>query len=96
MRNHDAGVLNVLLGQRLESAAQVLGEEGFCDGVEGGSVFRTREPVTLVGLENVGDRYVALFHSFHNLIRLRLCDPHVVRTLPNQQRLGDPIHVRKR
>lgn len=69
----------------LSASTQMTCEECFCHCEEGESVRGTGKPMTFIGGQNVGRRNLSARHRFDNLIRLRLLDARIVRTLTEEQ-----------
>ena len=73
----------------LEPAAQVPGQEALGRGVELQPVFRLGEAMALVGEQHVFVLDPGFLERRHDLLRLGLLDPRVVRALGDQQRDPD-------
>ena len=77
-----------VLADRLGAAAQVCGQEGLGDGIEGDAVLRHRKAVSLLGVEHIRDRQGLGAHGGDDLVGLGLLHARIVGALADQQRLG--------
>src|SRR5258708_18899898 len=85
-----------VLADRLAAAAQMLSKKSFGDGVERHTVFRAREAVPLVRIDDICHGQMAVAHGAHDLVGLLYLAAHVVGSVPDQQRPTNPVHFVKR
>ncbi len=81
------------------ATAEMVGEERLHDGFEGYVVFRPRETVSLVGIDDIDHRNVLFRHRGDNLVAPGHLAAHVVGTVTDQYRLRDvagPVQRRAR
>src|SRR5207244_10914940 len=79
-----------------EAASQMLRQKRLHDGGERAAVFRSSESMTLVGIDNVGDRNAALLHCRYDLLGFGCLDPYVVGALTDEKRTHDAADVIER
>src|SRR6476646_11168220 len=75
-----------VLADRLAAAAQMLGKKGFGDGVERHTVFRAREAMPLVRIDDVCHGQMAVAHGAPGMVGFLYLGAHVVGSVRDQQR----------
>src|SRR5262249_60556795 len=81
---------------RLGAAAEVLGQELLGLGVEVETVFRPREAVAFVGVDDIFHRLAGGAQRFDDLIAFGLLDARVVGALTDEERRLDAIDLEER